>query len=84
MAKINAALEQQLKTSPEQLVDLIVRTHGDATPHLSWLAESGLQVKQQYRLSPGVAVCGRGADALKLLDQAWVKEIELDAPVRAV
>jgi hypothetical protein len=84
MAKISAELEQQLKAKPEQPVDLIVQAHGDVTPHLAWLASAGLEVKRQYKLSPGVAVCGRGADALKLLDQAWVKQIQLDTPVRAI
>jgi hypothetical protein len=83
MAKISTALEQQLRSEPEQVVDLIVRTYEDVTPHLAWLAAAGLQVKHQYRLSLGVAVSGRGAEALKLLDQDWVKEIQLDMPVRA-
>ena len=38
MAKIDRELEQQLRASPEETVDLIVRTRGDATPHLTWLA----------------------------------------------
>jgi len=84
MAKISAELEQQLKARPEQQVDLIVQAHGDVTPHLAWLASAGLEVKRQYKLSPGVAVSGCGADALKLLDQAWVKQIQLDTPVRAI
>jgi hypothetical protein len=81
MAKISVELEQQLKTMPNQSVDLIVRTQGDPTPHLEWLASVGLQVKQQFRLSPGVAVSGTGADALKLLNQDWVVSIEPDASV---
>lgn len=83
MTKISAELEQQLKAQPEQKVDLIVQTHGDATPHLEWLASAGLKVKWQYKMSPGVAVAGSGADALKLLDQDWVKQIQLDTRVRA-
>ncbi len=81
MAKINAELEQQLRTVPDQTVDLIVRTNGDVTPHLEWLASAGLQVKQQFRLSPGAAVSGSATAALKLLNQDWVKTIELDAPI---
>jgi hypothetical protein len=84
MAKIDPELEQQLKAMPNRMVDLIVKTQGDATPHLGWLAAAGLQVKQQFRLSPGVAVAGSGADALKLLGQEWVKSIELDAPVKTM
>jgi hypothetical protein len=43
-----------------------------------------LQVKQQFKLSPGVAVSGSGRDALKLLDQSWVVSVELDAPVQTM
>ena len=61
-----------------------MRTAGDATPHLEWLNSAGLQVTQQFKLSPGVAVSGSGQDALKLLDQRWVISVELDAPVQAM
>ena len=84
MAKISQELEQQLKAMPSRSVDLIVRTAGDATPHLDWFASAGLQVKQQFRLSPGVALSGPGQAALKLLDQAWVVSVELDAPVKTM
>lgn len=82
MAKISAELEQQLKQMPNRMVDLIVRTAGDASPHLDWLASAGLEVKHHYRLSPGVAVSGSGRDALKLLTQNWVVSIEMDRPVK--
>ncbi len=81
MAKISPELVQQLKAKPEQMVDLIVRTDGDATPHLAWFASAGLQVRQQFRLSPGVAVSCSGRAALKLLEQTWVISVEPDAPV---
>jgi hypothetical protein len=84
MAKISPELEQQLRAMPNRTVDLIVRTDGDVTPRLEWLASAGLQVKQQFKLSPGVAVSGSGRDALKLLDQSWVVSVELDAPVKAM
>jgi hypothetical protein len=82
MAKISVELEQQLKAMPNRSVDLIVRTQGDPTPHLEWMASIRLQVNQQFRLSPGVAVSGTGADALILLDQDWVISIEADGPVQ--
>lgn len=84
MAKISAQLEQQLKDMPNRTVDLIIRTDGDATPYLDWLAQAGLQVKRQFKLSPGVAVSGPGRDALKLLTQHWVVSVEPDAPVRTM
>ena len=84
MAKISEELKEQLKSMPNRNVDLIVRSHGDVTPHLAWLKAEGFEVNQQYRLTPGVAVTCSGSDALKLLDQDWVKSIERDAPVRAL
>ncbi|MBN1217917.1 MAG: hypothetical protein JXM69_03225 [Anaerolineae bacterium] len=84
MAKISPELAQQLKDMPHKTVDLIVRTTEDATPYLAWLDSAGLQVKQQFRLSPGLAVSGSGQDALKLLDQEWVISVELDAPVKTM
>ena len=84
MAQISNELKAQLKSMPNRKVELIVKTHGDATPHLQWLASEGIEVSQQFRLSPGVAVSCTGAEALKLLDQGWVKSVELDAPVQAM
>jgi hypothetical protein len=84
MAKINSALEHQLKNMPNRSVDLIVRTTGDAEPHVKWARSVGLDVKQVYRLSPGMAVSGPGQAALKLVDQSWVVSIELDAQVKTM
>jgi hypothetical protein len=81
MAKINPELEQQLRSMPNRSVDLIVRTAGDTTPRLEWLASNGIQVRHRFRLSPGVAVTCTGQAALTLLDQAWVVSVEPDAPV---
>ncbi|MEW5958139.1 MAG: hypothetical protein AB1801_10470 [Chloroflexota bacterium] len=81
MARIDPELEQQLRAKPDETVDLIVRTRGDATPHLTWLASAGLRVKQQFKLTPGVAISGSGRKVLPLLDQDWVLSVELDAPV---
>ena len=84
MAKITPALEQQLKNMPNRSVDLIVRTTGQAEPHVAWTKSMGLEVKQVYRLTPGMAVSGPGGAALQLLDQHWVVSIELDAPVQTM
>ena len=81
MAKISPELEQALRTEPNETVELIVRTRGDATPHLTWLAAVGVQVTQQFKLVPGVAASCSGQDALKLLTQDWVLSIESDQPV---
>jgi hypothetical protein len=81
MDKIDGVLHQKLAADPEQSVALIVRTDGDPTPHLSRLAEFGLQVGHQFRLVPGVSVTGSAGAALLLLEQKWVVKIEEDRPV---
>jgi hypothetical protein len=84
MAKISSELEERLKSMPNRRVDLIIRTQSDVGPHLDWLAAEDIEVRFQYRLPPGAAISCAGADALKLLNQDWVKSIELDAPVHAM
>ncbi len=84
MAKISPTFERQLRAAPDLVVDLIIRTAGPVAPHLKWLEAAGFRVKQQFRLSPGVALSGPGRDVLALLDQDWVVSIEPDAPVQAV
>ena len=81
MAKMNNELVQRLKSMPNNMVDLIVWTQGDATPHLEWLASEGLKVTREFKLKPGVAVTCSGADALKLLDQDWVMSVNEDEDV---
>ena len=84
MAQINPKLEQRLHDMPNRVADVIVRTDGDPTLHLDWLTANDIEVKQQFRLQPGLAVSGPGRDLLKLLDQDWVVSIEADEGVRAM
>lgn len=84
MAKIDPKLEQRLRDMPNRVIDLIVRTDSDPTPHLDWLVANRFEVKQIFKLTPGVAVASPGRDALKLLEQDWVKSVELDEAVKAV
>jgi hypothetical protein len=83
MATIDSKLEQRLRDMPNRAIDLIVRTASDPTPHLQWLTDHGIEVRQVFKLSPGVAVSAPGRDGLKLLEQDWVVSIEEDAGVRA-
>jgi hypothetical protein len=76
-------LEQRLQDMPNRAVDLIVRTDGDPSPHLDWLAANGIEVRQVFKLSPGLAVSAPGRDALKLAAQDWAVSVELDEGVRA-
>jgi hypothetical protein len=82
MAKIDPKLEQRLHDMPNRAFDLIVRTDGDPAPHLEWMAANGTEVRQVFKLSPGVAVSAPGRDALKLLAQDWVVSVELDETMR--
>ncbi|GEM_PF-1251664 len=81
MPKISTTLIQQFQQMADTTFDLLVRTNGQATPHLAWLTENGLSVRHQFKLSPGVAITGWGKNALKLLNQSWVVSIELDGSV---
>ena len=81
MATISTDLQSQLKENPNDNFDLIVRTQGDATPHLEWVAAAGITITQTFRLSPGLAITCSGANAQKLIIQQWVISVELDKPV---
>lgn len=84
MAKIDLKLEQRLQDMPNRAADLIVRTDGDPTSHLEWLADHNIEVRQIFKLSPGVAVSAPGRDALKLVAQEWVVSIEVDEAMRTM
>lgn len=84
MSKISVELEEEMRQNPARVFNLIVRTTGDAAPYVEWCEANELEVKREFRLSPGLAIAGRGEDALKLLEPEWVRSIELDATVRAM
>ncbi len=84
MLKIDPVLMERIDANPDQFVDLIVRTQGDATPHLTWLETCGIEVRQQYRLSPGVAITCSGHNARQLMAQDWVISIEADSLISAL
>lgn len=81
MEKINSELAQQLRSRPNHPFKLIVRTTDEAGPHVPWLKSMGIEVTQQFRLTPGLAVSCTGTQALRLPAQDWVLSVELDAPV---
>ena len=81
MASVDPALKSQLEREPDKSLDLIVKTQGQ--PRIDWLAAHNIQVKQEYRLTPMIAVTCTGRAALKLARQDWVISIELDAAVSA-
>lgn len=82
MTKINETLKQTFARQPEQTFQLIIRISHDSSSHLAWLKSEGFTVRQQFRLSPGVALSCSGAQAMKLLAQDWVISIDADGPVR--
>lgn len=81
MTIIDSQLREQFEEQPAKPFDLIVRTDGDAAPHLAWFQTAGIVVKQQFRLTPGVAITCTGAAAVRLLSQDWVKSIEPDQTI---
>lgn len=83
MTTISTELVAQLQAMPGASFDLIVKTQGEATPYLAWLAAQDIRVTRQFRLTPGVAVTCSGAAAQQLAAQDWVVSVELDQPVSA-
>ena len=82
MTKISAELEADIQAlAVDDVVNLIIWTDGDATPHLAWLEAEGIEVRQQYKLKPGVAISCSKANAQKLMAAAWVLEIKEDSAV---
>ena len=81
MASIAAALKSQWEREPDKRLDLIVKTQGQ--PRIDWLAAHNIQIRQEYRLMPMIAVTCTGTAALELAHQDWVISIELDAAVSA-
>ena len=81
MATIAPALKSLLQREPDKLLDLIVKTHGK--PRVDWMVVHDIEVRQEYRLTPMVAITCTGAAALQLAAQDWVVSIEVDAEVSA-
>lgn len=84
MSQIKPDLAHDLQAHQDATFHLIIRTAGDATPHLDWLKSHGVEVTRQFKLSPGVAARCQGRAALSLVDVAWVVSIERDSPVKAI
>ncbi len=79
--KADVILIEKLKANPEAEVHLIVRLKRDAGHDLSRLSAMGLRVRHRFRLTRTIAVTGRAADCLDLIDEPWVESVEEDKPV---
>jgi hypothetical protein len=82
LSKVDGSLRKKLAAAPDRQVSLIVRTHGDPTPHLEKLSQLGMKVKRQFKLLPGLSVRGKASAALSLAKERWIVRIEEDKPVK--
>jgi len=83
-SKIAPDLLRRMETEPDAEVRLIVRVDGDPAPAADRLAGGPVRVLRTFTLVPGLAVVGKAADCLRLLDEPWVSRMEEDRPVRAM
>lgn len=84
MLMIDPALRESLSKRPQDEADLIVRVSGDLEQRAVLLAQRGVQVKHQLRLTHALAIRCTGQAALELLSLPWVERVERDRPVRAM
>lgn len=82
MARIDSSLLGELKASPEAKVNLILRTKGEPDDLIPLIQSRGIQVRRRFRLLKAVAIEGKAAACLKLVDEPWVEAIEEDREVR--
>ena len=81
MAKIGEELRARLEAKPQSGANLIVRVHEDVTAAASKAEALGLVVRRRFSLIKGLAITGKAAICLELLDQPWVESIEEDKQV---
>ncbi|MFQ6015389.1 MAG: hypothetical protein ACE5NP_08105 [Anaerolineae bacterium] len=81
MARMEQALETQLKEDPEATVNLIVRLEHDVDAYVSSLEAKGLKVRRTFKLIKAVAIEGKAGACLQLASEPWVQAIEEDREV---
>lgn len=84
MGKVEPSVRRAWLQHGSESVDLIIRVKGDVRQRTSALAERGVRIKRQFRLTSSLSVRCTGEVALALLDEPWVMQIEPDRPVRAL
>ena len=84
MVSIAPELKTKLKSSPQALVDLIVRTKDAPDVHVADLKTRGLAVRRTFTLISAIAVQGPAATVLALENEAWVLRIEEDKTVHTM
>ncbi|HUW12473.1 MAG TPA: hypothetical protein VM537_22295 [Anaerolineae bacterium] len=76
--KTGDALLALYRARPQAIAAAIVRSEGEAQPHLAEVEAAGITVRRVFRLVPALAVEGVVADLLALAELQWVASISLD------
>jgi hypothetical protein len=82
--KASANLVEAWRANPNAEVDVIVHVDSPAVEHEAKLVDLGIQVGRVFRLTSTISARGPAGDMLALLQQPWVRKIELDAEIRAM
>lgn len=84
MAKIDPALEKELKSKPKANFDVIVRVQGDLGARQAELETLGLRIRQRLRLVKGFGATGAGSTLVRVLEVDWIISIEPDKTVHTM
>jgi len=84
MSNGSSELHKEWAEHPRKKVDLIVRVNGDLEERSAALEKRGAEVKYRFRLTDSLAIRCTGRVALALLDEPWVKRVQIDRPVKAL
>ena len=79
--KASAALVQAWQADPQTQVSVIVHTEGFAEQYGETMADLGMTVGRVFRLTNTIAARGLAFQILDLLEQPWVRKIELDQQI---
>ena len=81
--KANGDLVEVWRDCPNKEVAVIIHLEGSADQHVSAVEARGMSVVRTFRLTNTMAAKGAAGRVLDLLDEPWVRRIELDREVRA-
>ena len=79
--KASVALVKTWRADPQAKVSVIVHTEGVAEQHGETVARLGMTVGRVFRLTNTIAARGLACQVLDLLEQPWVRKIELDQQI---
>jgi hypothetical protein len=84
MAQLKLDLSTALKDRSHEPVDLIIHISGEMSALEPLLAQRGVEVRRQFRLTRALSIRCNGSVALSLAKEPWVSRMELDRPVNAL